>query len=104
MGHRDVTAKQACNCGKFSKMAVGSLFVSLLQAYFSWLDKLENGLSFGYRDLKSCSVAGEVSEYLLLLQNPAARLFEAFWLVPCVKNWVRKMCLFARRNWFFFPT
>ena len=45
--NRDVTAKQACECEEFSKMAAASLFVSLLQAYFSWLDKLANGLSFG---------------------------------------------------------
>ena len=42
-----ITAKQACKCEEFSKMAAASLFVSLLQAYFSWLDKLANGLSFG---------------------------------------------------------
>ena len=34
-GHRDVTAKRACKCEEFSKMAAVSLFVSLLQAYFS---------------------------------------------------------------------
>ena len=34
-------------CEEFSKMAAASLFVSLLQAYFSWIDKLANGLSFG---------------------------------------------------------